>query len=77
MAALEVPSTRVAAATTLLDRGWGKVKQPIDQNASETTVLHLLAAKLVSAQLVPQLEVSRAPAREATIVSLDAPPPTE
>lgn len=51
--ALHHPRERVAAATALLDRGWGKPKQTIE-TTSDSTVLHLIAAQLVSTELVPQ-----------------------
>jgi hypothetical protein len=66
VAALQNPRERVQAAAILLDRGWGKAPLTVqDQDAEPFTVLHLVAAREVSAHLKQILE-----ARNGT-----APPP--
>jgi hypothetical protein len=39
------------AIQTLLDRGFGKAKQLLDVGGSDLTLMHLIAAKTISAQL--------------------------
>jgi hypothetical protein len=53
--ALKVPNSRVPAATALLDRGWGRPKQHIEATGDGTAVLHLLAAQMVSRELLDQI----------------------
>jgi hypothetical protein len=66
VAALQNPRERVQAAAILLDRGWGKAPLTVqDQDAEPFSVLHLVAAREVSAHLGQILE-----ARNGT-----APPP--
>ena len=51
--ALDDPRSRVASATILLERGWGKVPQPVDASSAgqELTLLHLIAARQVAEQM--------------------------
>ena len=59
---------RLAACIALLDRGFGRPKQEYDVNGTSTIELHLVAAKMVSQQLLdgtieaeitePDIEVS-------------------
>ena len=59
---------RLAACIALLDRGFGRPKQELDVNGTSTIELHLVAAKMVSQQLLdgtieaeitePDIEVS-------------------
>jgi hypothetical protein len=46
------PKIKLAAAIALLDRGFGRPKQELDVNASSTIQLHLVAARMVSGQLL-------------------------
>ena len=55
VAALSEPRERVPAATALLDRGWGRPKQHIEATGDGTAVLHLLAAQMVSRELLDQI----------------------
>lgn len=50
---LDDPRTRVGAASILLERGYGKVAQPIEgsANATELTLLHLIAARQIAEQM--------------------------
>jgi hypothetical protein len=50
----------------LLDRGWGKPLQSVEVNGKTTLELHLIAARMVSGQL---LEGSIAPEVEAEALS--------
>jgi hypothetical protein len=61
---LRDPRLRVQAATALLDRAWGKPLQPVrDENDTPTlSATHLLAAQLVSRELILELEARPAPA---------------
>jgi hypothetical protein len=43
---------RLAACVALLDRGFGRPKQEIETNGNATIELHLVAARLVSEQLM-------------------------
>jgi hypothetical protein len=63
--ALRVPQTRVPAAVALLDRGWGRPLQSVEVNGKTTLELHLIAARMVSGQL---LEGSIAPEVEAEVL---------
>lgn len=51
--ALDDPRSRVGAASIILERGWGKVAQPIEgsANATELTLLHLIAARQIAEQM--------------------------
>lgn len=56
-AALDDPKQRVAAATALLDRAWGKPKQTIetpDGTVLSLTIAHLLGARAASQMLDAQ-----------------------
>ena len=54
--ALKRPKEAVPAAVALLDRGWGKPKQMIETDSSASPIaLHLIAAQLMSAELVAEL----------------------
>ena len=51
-AALQNPRERVQAAAILLDRGWGKPVQPVqDEGQTSIGVLHLIAAREVSEEI--------------------------
>jgi hypothetical protein len=52
---LKDPKVRVPAACALLDRGWGRPKQHIEATGDGTAVLHLLAAQMVSRELLDQI----------------------
>ena len=52
---LKDPKYRVPAACALLDRGWGRPKQHIEASGDGTAVLHLLAAQMVSRELLDQI----------------------
>jgi hypothetical protein len=86
--ALESPKERVPAAVALLNRGWGLPKQQIETNDPTNPIgLHLLAAQLVSADLLAALQhrtinrhadPANGQAKPAAGVDLlDAPPPLE
>jgi hypothetical protein len=48
---------RLAAATVLMDRGFGKPKQPLAADSeTDAIALHLLAATAVSREIVERLE---------------------
>lgn len=53
--ALRDPKLKVAAATALLDRGWGKPVQPL-QSENQSTMLHLIAARDISRELIAELK---------------------
>jgi hypothetical protein len=54
--ALKRPKEAVPAAVALLDRGWGRPKQTIETDQSTSPILlHLLAARAVSQQLMDTL----------------------
>jgi len=55
VASLTDPKVRVPAACALLDRGWGRPKQHIEASGDGTAVLHLLAAQMVSRELLDQI----------------------
>jgi hypothetical protein len=81
------PKERLPAAIAILDRGWGKPKQVIEAeggDALSNTALHLLAAKLVSEEIMQRYaEQQQSPAtldakpEPSTTNFLDAPLPTE
>ena len=56
--ALDDPKTKVAAATELLNRAWGKPVQPVDGNAavSDHWSLHLVAARTIAQELRTERE---------------------
>ena len=52
--ALDDPRSRVGAAAIILDRGWGKVPQPVSastEDGQELTLLHLIAARQIAEQM--------------------------
>ena len=52
--ALDDPARRVGAAAIILERGWGKVPQPVsaaDGDGNELTLLHLIAARQIAEQM--------------------------
>lgn len=71
--ALRVPQTRVPAAVALLDRGWGKPLQSVEVNGKTTLELHLIAARMVSGQLLEgsiaaEVEAEVLPAPDGEVV---------
>jgi hypothetical protein len=75
--ALRDPKLKVAAATALLDRGWGRPIQPL-QSENRTAVLHLVAAQQASRELIAELKPTPAPMDPQPNVDLAALPlPTE
>lgn len=71
--ALKVPQTRVAAAVALLDRGWGRPLQSVEVNGKTTLELHLVAARMVSGQLLegsiaPEVDAEVLPAPDGEVV---------
>lgn len=75
VSALRDPKHKVAAAQALLDRGFGRPKQTIEAERGVTNIsLHLLAARLISEQLVAEQKPS--PKIEQRMVN-DASVPTE
>jgi hypothetical protein len=65
--ALDDPRLKVQAACALLDRGWGKPLQPLrDESGNTPVVQHLLAAQVISSELV--LELASQPARDCAAV---------
>ena len=55
--ALENPKERVPAAVALLNRGWGLPRQTIETDpVTSPILLHLIAAKSISNELVAALE---------------------
>lgn len=85
--ALDDPKLSVHAAVALLDRGFGRPRQVIEApDGSTPSALHLLAAQLVSAEIVSRLggtidgraERGNETAERATARDLlNAPPPSE
>jgi len=81
--ALHDPKLKVAAACALLDRGWGKPTQPLSGEGNPTSVvlLHLEAARQMSAQLTAAFEQGtiegHADMPPTSTDLLNAPPPTE
>jgi hypothetical protein len=81
--ALKDPKLKVAAATVLLDRGFGRPRQVIETpEGSSPILLHLAAAQIVSAELVTALEQRSTPPMinghaEDSSDPLLSPPPTE
>jgi CRP-like cAMP-binding protein len=66
---------RLAAAVALLDRGFGRPKQEIETTANGTIELHLVAARIVSGELLAT--VSEPPTIEHAAVASDTDVPTE
>ena len=84
VAALKRPKEAVPAAVALLDRGWGRPVQAIaaDPEHPPLQQLHLLAAHVVSRELILALEPQPAPSTaqpsQPKVVDLALiPPPTE
>jgi hypothetical protein len=86
--ALKRPKEAVPAAIALLNRGWGLPRQTIETNDTANPIgLHLLAAQLVSAEILAAMEQrtinghadpANGQAKPAAGVDLlDAPPPLE
>jgi hypothetical protein len=78
--ALDDPKLKVQAACALLDRGWGKPLQPLrDESGNTPVVQHLLAAQVISRELVLELasQPSPATAQPSQVVDLALIPPTE
>jgi len=52
------PKIRLAAAVALMDRGFGRPAQRIEgtENGTSVTALHLLAAQVVSEEIVSRME---------------------
>lgn len=75
------PKERLPAAIAILDRGWGKPKQVIEGSPDGSPIaLHLLAAKLVSEEiLMQQQSPTTIDAEPANVPAnlLDAPIPSE
>jgi hypothetical protein len=76
--ALRDPKLKVAAATALLDRGWGKPVQPL-HSENQSTMLHLIAAQQISRELIVELKpASPRMDPQPNVIDLAAlPPPTE
>jgi hypothetical protein len=81
--ALNFKGERVAAAKEILDRAYGKPKQVIEGSPDGSPLaLHLLAAQLMSQQLMAEMQsrgqtIVDTVAEPQTADLLDAPPPTE
>jgi hypothetical protein len=80
--ALKDPRLKVQAAEALLNRGWGKPIQPVSgEDGNSPAVQHLIAAQIISGELIRELEARPAPAAaqpQPKIVDLALiPPPTE
>jgi hypothetical protein len=57
VAALKDPKHKLAAASELLDRGFGRPRQVIENpDGASPSALHLLAAQLVSAEILAAFE---------------------
>jgi hypothetical protein len=74
--ALRDPRHKVAAATALLDRGWGKPQITVHAQ-HDVNMLHLIAAQALGAELVQELGVAPAPASEPTLDLTALPAPAE
>ena len=72
MEALRDPRHKVAAAQALLDRGWGKPTQTIE-TTGDSTVLHLIAAQAISAELLELQPPPPAIDHQAVPADLNAP----
>jgi hypothetical protein len=64
------PAAVVAAATALLDRGWGRPKQEIETTGNATIELHLVAARVISQELLQSADAP--PVIEHAAVTSDA-----
>src|SRR6476659_5228235 len=59
---LRDPRLRVQAATALLDRAWGKPIQPVSGgDGNSPAVQHLIAAQIISGELIRELASQPAP----------------
>jgi hypothetical protein len=75
--ALRDPRHKVAAATALLDRGWGKPTVTV-HSQHDVNMLHLIAAQAIGADLVQELGLTPTPAPDPNVIDLAAlPAPTE
>ena len=85
VAALKRPKEAVPAAVALLNRGWGLPKVTVEADAVSAIGMHLLAAKMVSEELIGALERREqrtidgqaAPTNGQSVDFLTAPIPTE
>ena len=77
VAALKDPRHKVAAATALLDRGWGRPKQMIEATGNSALELHLVAARAVSAELFAAIDQPRVIDGRADIDLSSYPPALE
>ena len=82
--ALGDPKHKVSAATAILDRAWGRPPQTVavDPASPPTTVLHLIAAKAASRELLEHQAVQTEPGAAAAELQqrfdlLSAPLPQE
>jgi hypothetical protein len=76
--ALGNPRERIAAIQIILDRVYGKAIQPIASQDGAPNVLHLLAARLVSSDLLQELGARPTAAStepQPAIIDLRAIPP--
>jgi hypothetical protein len=84
VAALKDPRHKIAAAQTLLDRGFGRPVQPIEgDGANGIVLLHRQAAELVSQEIIAAMEQREPPMINARVEPdsrkdlLLQPPPSE
>jgi hypothetical protein len=69
---------RLAAATALLDRGFGKPNQQVNvAGAAGALELHLVAARVVSGELLESITAPTIEHEAPPVDLLDAPTPTE
>lgn len=66
---------RLAAAIALLDRGFGRPKQEIETTGNATIELHLVAARVISQELLQSADAP--PVIEHAVVTSDTDVPTE
>jgi hypothetical protein len=66
---------RLAAAVALLDRGFGRPKQEIETTGNQTIELHLVAARVISQELLASADAP--PVIEHAAVTSDTDAPTE
>jgi hypothetical protein len=74
--ALRDPRHKVAAATALLDRGWGKPQITVHAQ-HDVNMLHLIAAQAIGADLVKELGLTSTPNLEPNTIDMTLPAPTE
>jgi hypothetical protein len=78
VAALRDPKHKVAAATELLNRAFGRPATVITSpDGQSPTGLHLIAAQLVSATIFEAQVEPATQQHEPLLIDLSAPPPTE